>query len=241
MLAVDGIAHRSAVDLTTKRNLPQQCSRASVEREEVTFAAAAENDVTCSGENSSPGNVIHLELPLLIESSGIECTDDVTDNNTDFWLLAAPTMQDVTVNGGTVTLPFLRTLRTKTIQGDPGVQLQSYLSETVTVPPETLASSESKSFTLPPQQKGDTSDGGVISAGPAQPPIAGSVITKAPGAVVRQAGVTSEYFEFDVDAVHDNAAMRGHVTPTLPADLDLYLQRQAPDGSWSDAGTRRTS
>src|SRR4051794_13846252 len=161
----------------------------------------------------------------------------VTDNNTDFWLLAAPTMQDVTVNGGTVTLPFLRTLRTKTIQGDPGVQLQSYLSETVTVPPETLASSESKSFTLPPQQKGDTSDGGVISAAPAQPPIAGSVITKAPGVGTRQAGVTSEYFEFDVDAVHDNAAMRGHVTPTLPADLDLYLQRQAPDGSWSDAGT----
>ena len=29
----------------------------------------------------------------------------VTDNNTDFWLLAAPTLQDVTVNGGQVTLP----------------------------------------------------------------------------------------------------------------------------------------
>src|SRR5215208_2575628 len=101
----------------------------------------------------------------------------VTDNNQDFWLLAVPTMQTVTVNGGSVTLPFLRTKRTTTIQGDPGTQLQSYLSETVTVPPETIESSESESFTLPPQQKGDKGDG-IISAGPAQAPIEGSVITK---------------------------------------------------------------
>jgi hypothetical protein len=162
----------------------------------------------------------------------------VTDNNTDFWALAAPTEQTVTVNGGTVTLPFLRTLRTTTIQGDPGVQLQSYLSETVTVPPDTLASSTSDSFMLPPQQKGDTSaGGGVIAAGPAQSPIEGSVVTKAPGVGQRIDGVTSEFFEFDVDAVHDNAALRGRATPTLPADLDLYLQRQNADGTWSDAGT----
>ena len=82
----------------------------------------------------------------------------VTDNNTDFWLLAAPTMQTVTVNGGAVTLPFLRRERTTTIQGDPGTQLQSYLSETVTVPPETIESSESDSFALPPRQKGDTTE-----------------------------------------------------------------------------------
>ena len=160
----------------------------------------------------------------------------LTDNNQDFWLLAAPTLQTVTVNGGTVTLPFLRNKRPKTIQGDPGTQLQGYLSETVTVPPETIESSESDSFTLPPQQKGDTGDG-IISAGPAQPPVVGTVITKAPGAGERIAGVTSEYFEFDVDAVHDNAAMRGRVTPTLPADLDLYLQRRNDDGTWSEAGT----
>ena len=30
--------------------------------------------------------------------------------------------------------------------------------------------------------------------------------------------------------------MRGTATPTLPGDLDLYLQRQADDGTWSDAG-----
>jgi hypothetical protein len=161
----------------------------------------------------------------------------VTDNNQDFWLLASPTGQDVTVNGGQITLPFLGRLRTTTIQGDPGTQLQSYLSNTVTVPPETLASSESSSFTLPPQQKGDTTAGTVVTAGPAQAPIEGTVVTKAPGAGQRIDGVTSEYFEFDVDAVHDNAAMRGTATPTLPADLDLYLQRRNDDGTWTEVGS----
>jgi predicted acyl esterase len=162
----------------------------------------------------------------------------VADINTDFWLLAAPTFQDVTVSGGQITLPFLGTERTKTIQGDPGVQLESYLSDTVTVPEETLKSSQSDSFTLPPRMKGDKDGGGCVvdAAGPAQPPVEGSVTTKAPGVGERIEGVTSEYLEFDVDTVHDNAAMRGRATPTLPADLDLYLQRQAADGSWSDAG-----
>ena len=58
----------------------------------------------------------------------------VTDNNQDWWLLAAPTLQTVMVRGGSVTLPFLRYRRTQTIQGDPGIQLAGYLSDTVTVP-----------------------------------------------------------------------------------------------------------
>jgi len=160
----------------------------------------------------------------------------VTDNNTDFWLLAAPTMQTVTVTGGALTLPFLGRERTTTIQGDPGTQLESYLSRTVTVPSETIESSESDSFALPPRQKGDTTDGTVVAA-PAQSPVEGSVVTKAPGAGQRIPGVTSEYFEFDVDAVHDNAGMQGRVTPTLPADLDLYLQRRNDDGTWSEFAT----
>jgi hypothetical protein len=157
----------------------------------------------------------------------------VADNNTDFWLLAAPTMQTVTVTGGALTLPFLGRERTTTIQGDPGTQLDSYLSRTVTVPSETIESSESGSFGLPPRQKGDTTDG-TVTAGPAQSPVEGSVVTKAPGVVARIPGVTSEFFEFDVDAVHDNASMQGRVTPTLPADIDLYLQRRNDDGSWSE-------
>ena len=80
----------------------------------------------------------------------------VADNNTDFWLLAAPTMQTVTVTGGDGDAPVPALPRTQTIQGDPGTQLDSYLSSTVTVPPETIESSESDSFALPPRQKGDT-------------------------------------------------------------------------------------
>ena len=53
----------------------------------------------------------------------------VSDANADWWL-HAPTMQDVTVHGGSITLPFLSLARTQTIAGDPGTQLSSYLAET---------------------------------------------------------------------------------------------------------------
>ena len=49
----------------------------------------------------------------------------VTDNNTDWWAFARPSAQTVTVSNGSVTLPFLRYRRTETIEGDPGVQLDS--------------------------------------------------------------------------------------------------------------------
>ena len=73
----------------------------------------------------------------------------VTDNNTDWWAFARPSAQTVTVSGGSVTLPFLRYRRTETIEGDPGVQLESYLQSTVTVPAGVLNASETD-FTLPP-------------------------------------------------------------------------------------------
>jgi predicted acyl esterase len=76
----------------------------------------------------------------------------VTDNNQDWWLLASPSLQTVTVKGGTVALPFLRYRRTQTIQGDPGVQLDGYLSDTVSVLATTLATSQAD-FTLPPPLK----------------------------------------------------------------------------------------
>jgi uncharacterized protein len=156
----------------------------------------------------------------------------VTDANSDWWV-HVPTNQDVTVHGGQITLPFLARYRAKTIQGDPGTQLDGYLSETVTVPPETIESSESHSFVLPPKQAGWRPTP-VPDAGPAQSPVHGTVTTKAPGAGERIPGVTSEYLEFDVDAVHDNAKMRGLATPSLPADLDLYLERQNADGTWTE-------
>jgi uncharacterized protein len=91
----------------------------------------------------------------------------VTDNNQDWWLLAAPSLQNVTVRGGSVTLPFLRYRRTQTIQGDPGVQLEGYLSDTVSVPPATLAASQTD-FTLPPRLK-DAPKGSVYSGGYTEP------------------------------------------------------------------------
>jgi putative CocE/NonD family hydrolase len=87
----------------------------------------------------------------------------VTDNNQDWWLLASPSLQDVSVRGGSVTLPFLKYRRTQTIQGDPGVQLEDYLADTVSVPADTLASSQAD-FTLPPPMK-TASSGSVYSGG----------------------------------------------------------------------------
>jgi hypothetical protein len=70
-------------------------------------------------------------------------------------------------------------------------------------------------------------------AGTAQPPISTTVLVGAAGAGNRVAAVTSTYFEFAVPANADDAAMLAQVTPTLPADIDLYLQRQLADGTWS--------
>ena len=167
-------------------------------------------------------------------SAGHRIAVRVTDANTDWWV-HVPTAQDVTVYGGQITLPFLGETRTNTIQGDPGTQLQGYLAETVTVPQNTIQSSESDSFVLPPKMKGDKG-AGIVAAPPAQAPVTGTITTKATGVGQRIDGVTSEFLEFDVDAIHDNATMGGGVTPTLPADLDLYLQRRGADGTWSAAG-----
>ncbi len=73
--------------------------------------------------------------------------------------------------------------------------------------------------------------------GPAQPPVSESITTNAPGGGARIGGVTSQYVEFDVDPDADNATMRGSVTPSMPADLDLYLERRQSDGTWKSAGS----
>ena len=51
-----------------------------------------------------------------------------------------------------MTLPFVSKQRTETIQGDPGTQLEDYLGETITVPPEAMRESVSQDFALPPEQ-----------------------------------------------------------------------------------------
>ena len=90
----------------------------------------------------------------------------VTDANEDWWI-HTPTFDDVKVVGGSVTLPFLSQQRTETIQGDPGTQLEGYLSETVTVPPETMRESVSD-FALPPPASRDSGASQARSAGPSR-------------------------------------------------------------------------
>jgi hypothetical protein len=82
------------------------------------------------------------------------------------------------------------------------------------------------------------SDGTAV--GTAQAPINGTVLVPSPGAGQRVAGVTSGFLEFDSLAGADNARLSVKATPTLPADVDLYLQRRLADGTWSSdlaAGT----
>lgn len=71
------------------------------------------------------------------------------------------------------------------------------------------------------------------TAGTAQAPIQTSVVVGAPGAGNRVVGATSTTVVFDVPAGADDASMTAQVTPLLPADIDLYLQRQLSDGTWS--------
>jgi predicted acyl esterase len=68
-------------------------------------------------------------------------------------------------------------------------------------------------------------------AGPAQPEETASV-TPAAGAPERTP-LTVAYHEFDVQEGFDNAALLLSAVPSLEADIDLYLQRQNADGSWS--------
>jgi hypothetical protein len=69
--------------------------------------------------------------------------------------------------------------------------------------------------------------------GVAPAPLSGSVIIPSPGAGQRIGGVTSGYLEFTVPAGADAARMSVQATPNLPADVDLYLQRQLADASWT--------
>jgi predicted acyl esterase len=97
----------------------------------------------------------------------------VTDNNQDWWLIAAPSAQSVTVRGGSITLPFLANRRAQTIQGDPGVQLKSYLDTHIATAPADAVSSATD-FTLPPALK-DAAEGSVYSGGFTEP-VGGSPI-----------------------------------------------------------------
>ena len=72
---------------------------------------------------------------------------------------------------------------------------------------------------------------GEPAVGPAQPEETASV-TPALGGPARTPA-TVAFHEFDVQDGFDNAALLVSAVPSLDADIDLYLQRQNPDGTWS--------
>ena len=68
---------------------------------------------------------------------------------------------------------------------------------------------------------------------PAHQPIEATVTTGPPGADARPL-VGTEYVEFELLDGEDNARAEAVAVPDQQADIDLYLQRQAADGSWDE-------
>ncbi|MFL5883762.1 MAG: CocE/NonD family hydrolase [Thermoleophilaceae bacterium] len=118
----------------------------------------------------SPGN---STIPLTLWGADWKLTAGhriavrVTDNNQDWWLMAGPSGQSVTVRGGSITLPFLEFRRAQTIQGNPGVQLKPYLATHIATAPADAVTSAAD-FTLPPPLK-DAPAGSIYSGGYTEP------------------------------------------------------------------------
>jgi predicted acyl esterase len=76
----------------------------------------------------------------------------VTGANAEWWA-HAPTLQTVTVSGGSISLPFLAHTRPDTIQGEESVKLESYKADApFAVPAATIAAGTAPGFGIPPQQ-----------------------------------------------------------------------------------------
>jgi predicted acyl esterase len=69
-------------------------------------------------------------------------------------------------------------------------------------------------------------------AGPAQPEERASVTPPVGGP--ERTPLTVDYYEFEVQEGFDNAKLLVSAVPSMSADIDLYLQRKAEDGSWSN-------
>ncbi|MDP3968799.1 MAG: CocE/NonD family hydrolase [Nocardioides sp.] len=76
-----------------------------------------------------------------------------------------------------------------------------------------------------------TDSGEAPVVGDAQPEQKASVTPAAGGP--ERTPLTVEYHEFDVLEGFDNAKLLASAVPSMSADIDLYLQRQAADGTWS--------
>jgi uncharacterized protein len=86
---------------------------------------------------------------------------------------------------------------------------------------------------------GDGDDGTTpAEPGQAQAPVTGTVTLLAPGVgFVGVEPVTEAVIEFDVHEGYDNARLDAFATPTAPADIDLFLERQLPSGAWTSVAS----
>ncbi len=72
-----------------------------------------------------------------------------------------------------------------------------------------------------------------------QPPVTGPAQAEEKASVTPPAGgpertpVTVAHHEFDVKEGFDNAKLLASAVPSMASDIDLYLQRQNADGTWS--------
>jgi uncharacterized protein len=74
----------------------------------------------------------------------------IASSNAEWWS-PVPTFQPVTVTSASITLPFLRCQRNQTIQGNPSIKLDSYLSRApFQVPADTVRAATDPRFPLPP-------------------------------------------------------------------------------------------
>jgi predicted acyl esterase len=153
---------------TVSKPLPYDVHLAGAATVKVDVAATAPNanlvvdiyDLDASGTGplvARQGSLIRSSGPLTLRmmsadwkfAAGHRIGVRVTDDNSEWWVFAAPTQQTVTVNGGSASFPFLQYLRTQRIQGDSGTTRTDWLAQTATAP--AAAVTAAKDFNLPPQ------------------------------------------------------------------------------------------
>jgi uncharacterized protein len=75
----------------------------------------------------------------------------LTSSNAEWWDAARPTLQSVSVDSASITLPFLTYTRNETIEGGRSIKLDQYLKDApFTVDPATIAGNTDAGFPLPP-------------------------------------------------------------------------------------------
>src|SRR6185312_6302295 len=75
LFAVDGIADGAAGIRAAQIGVPKKLAGASVQRDKISFHAAAEYKVAGSGQNAIFGIADHFEIPFLVAGFGVDGAD----------------------------------------------------------------------------------------------------------------------------------------------------------------------